>query len=1008
MAFYSGQHICGLYYLSPNLDAFGNAKKNYLPQVVGLKSHTSILSNVSRTVLTQTFKNPSKDKAIRKVRYTFPLYDGVSVVGFTCRVGTRIIKGVVQQKEEAKATFDKAVDRGETAGLLEQLPDASDVFTTTVGNIDPDATIVTEITYLGELKHDAEVDGIRFTIPTSIAPRYGDYPGELQGHALTSQAQAGCGMSITVDASMPDGSMIQKMQSPSHPISISMGTTSSEPNAEPSMTRASATLSLGTTELKKDFILQIVAKDTGVPKTLLEEHPAIPHQRALMATLVPKFTLPPIKPEVVFVCDRSGSMSDKIGTVVNALKVFLKSLPVGVKFNICSFGSSHSFLWDRSQSYSQSTLDAAIAHVESFGSNMGGTEILEALEDTIERRYKDIELEVMLLTDGEVWDQDSLFRCLNEHISEKKAPIRVFTLGVGDDVSHSLIEGMARAGNGFSQAVANNEKLDSKVVRMLKGALTPHITDYTLEVKYSNDGPGAVEEEDFEIVEKVADSLHMHLDLDPPVEEPKAEEAPKKPISLFDPTADVNGPTSSTDNEATNSSDNKTPYAHLPSIPIPSILQTPHKIPPLYPFIRTTVYLLLSPNSRTAPHTPTSVILRATSTHGPLELEIPVQPIGTGATLHQLAGKKATQELEEGRGWLHDARDETDHALLREKMESKFADMVEREAVRLGTTLQVAGRWCAFVAVEERGADAAATERKQHAAYLDEEAKEAEEADPEPEPVLGYAASPTMVQSFGTKRKAKRVRGVGRPAPLGRGGMCYRKAPRSSGYSATSPDYAAASPGYGATSPGSGAASPVYEPTSPVYEATSPGYSPTSPVYSPTSPVYDDDGDEDMGFALTDSPPAAAPVAVEASASMAAAPSPPAPAPASPAPTTPAERLQALISLQRFDGSWGWSGELLSLLGLGDDAAEAAKAAAEKSSADVDAVATRCVVEFLKRWARDQHETWELVVGKADGWLEGRGAGRGEEEREEREAVARILGLSGLGLGGSGDVVMEE
>jgi hypothetical protein len=35
------------------------------------------------------------------------------------------------------------------------------------------------IEYIMELRHDAEVDGLRFTIPTSVAPRYGVAPSGL-------------------------------------------------------------------------------------------------------------------------------------------------------------------------------------------------------------------------------------------------------------------------------------------------------------------------------------------------------------------------------------------------------------------------------------------------------------------------------------------------------------------------------------------------------------------------------------------------------------------------------------------------------------------------------------------------------------------------------------------------------------------------------------------------------------------------------------------------------------
>lgn len=507
-------HICGFYYSTYHPERY-QWERHYLPQVA-LKSHTTILSRTSRTVLTQTFTNPNRTKAIRNVRYTFPLYDGVSVVGFTCHVGHRTIKGQVKEKQQAKQDFDAAVERGETAGLLEQLPDASDVFTTTVGNIPPGATIVSEITYLGELKHDAEVDGVRFTIPTAIAPRYGTYPGTLLRDSVSDSAEASSGMEIVVDAVLDDGSFIKQLRSPTHPIAVSMGTTSTFPHAEPTMTKASATLSLGTAELDNDFVLQVVAKETGNPTALLEVHPRIPNQRALMTTLVPKFNLPSIRPEVVFICDRSGSMSGstKIPTAILALKVFLKSLPVGVKFNICSFGSQHSFLWPRSKSYTQESLNEAIQHVETFEANYGGTEIFAPLKATIENRYKDMELEVMLLTDGDVWGHEEIFQYLNDQTREQKGQIRVFTLGVGLDASSALVEGIARAGNGFSQAVGVNEKLDTKIIRMLKGALTPHITDYSLEVKYADAKEKADADDEFELIEKVTDSLRLDLNLE--------------------------------------------------------------------------------------------------------------------------------------------------------------------------------------------------------------------------------------------------------------------------------------------------------------------------------------------------------------------------------------------------------------------------------------------------------------------------------------------------------------
>nr|WOD46454.1 hypothetical protein [Trichoderma atroviride] len=637
----------------------------------------------------RTFQSPNIAATghLQNVNYLFPLYDGVSVVAFTCNVGSRVIKGVVKERNEAKQAFDTAVAQGKTAGLLQQSLEASDAFTTSLGNIPAGEKVKVEVTYLGELKHDAQVDGLRFTIPTSVAPRYGNHT--LQGVNL---AQGGGHISITVDIDVSGSSTIKSVQSPSHPISVNIGTLSTATSEPPSLQRAYATLSQGSAELNKDFVIQIVATGLGDPVAVLEAHPTVPNQRALMATLVPRFNLPTSMSEVVFMCDRSGSMGDgfKIPNVVEALKIFLKSLPVGVKFNICSFGSRHSFLWKRSQKYNENTLRTAISHVSSFDASFGGTEMHAPMAEIFRRRYKDMNLEVFLLTDGETWNQEALFQLINLNVSESKGAIRVFTLGVGAMASHALIEGVARAGNGFAQAVADGERVDRMLVRMLKGALTPHINDYTLEIKYGNDDVRDEEDnDDFEVIEKIMDAMTLELPPTGPADI-NTSGSYKIEISLFD---------QSVRDEDLEMSGTSKVKMDPPAVAVPRYLQAPFQIPPLFPFSRTTVYVLLSDS--TPNRQPKSVILRGTSSQGPLSLEIPITILAEkGTTIHQLAARKATRELEDGRGWIFHAKDEKGQ-LLQKRYDGQFSDMVERDAVRLGTQYQVSGKWCSFVAVQD-------------------------------------------------------------------------------------------------------------------------------------------------------------------------------------------------------------------------------------------------------------------------------------------------------------------
>lgn len=89
----------------------------------------------------------------------------------------------------------------------------------------------------------------------------------------------------------------------------------------------------------------------------------------------------------IFIVDRSGSMgfgSNRIALARDALSIFIRSLPIGCKFSIISFGSRFEGLQynnvDFGIEYNESSKDFALEKIQFFDSDFGGTEMLGPLK----------------------------------------------------------------------------------------------------------------------------------------------------------------------------------------------------------------------------------------------------------------------------------------------------------------------------------------------------------------------------------------------------------------------------------------------------------------------------------------------------------------------------------------------------------------------------------------------------------------------------------------------------
>ncbi|KAF9030093.1 VIT-domain-containing protein [Hymenopellis radicata] len=650
-----------------------------------VRAKVTIKESCAQVKLTQTFGNDAKTPI--EAVYVFPVPARAAVSGFVMikQDGTRIV-GVVQEKAEAKATYDTAVAQGKTTSLMGQ--ETPDVFQVSVGNISVNEQVEIELTYSTELAEDEDNDSIRLHLPVHIGARYGQSPSTLKS---TSTATIGSvwkifssssfrnnkapfmEFAISVEATSP----ISKVGCPSHTISTELGPDPALPNAKALPFSNYARVNLTSeSALDRDFVLTIKSAGLDAPRCIAELHPK--HDTIGMAlSLVPRFSLPDVKSqEFIFLVDRSGSMhGGRIAAASKALAIMLRSLPhMNTYFQIGSFGTSATLLWQRSRPYNQETLDDATRHVDGMEADYGGTEMRRALEMCFKHRRTDRPTSVFVLTDGDAWDLNGVFREVKDAVdaAPSKAYLRVYCLGIGNAASTAMCEGIARAGNGACMMVTEQESaLTGKIARLLKAARTPLISDIKVdwgrpasETKNAMNG-----DDDFDMVSVTSENMVV-------------EETKKKSLNIFDESADPTKVDSS-------------PFPPPVVLPPPPAVQTsPATIQNLSPvFVWKQV--------------PQTVCLRGVTEDGSnIELSIPVTlsqlPILEDAppALHALAARKIVQDFEDGR---HDA-------MIRNGNEARFTKdlfllkrTIKAHIVRLGKTYSIVSSHTSFVAVDEFG-----------------------------------------------------------------------------------------------------------------------------------------------------------------------------------------------------------------------------------------------------------------------------------------------------------------
>jgi Ca-activated chloride channel family protein len=437
-----------------------------------------VTGTIVRARLVQRFRNPT-DHWLEGV-YVFPLPEKAAVDHLDVKVGQRVIEGRIEEREEAKRTYERAKQEGRKTALVEQ--ERPNVFTTSLANVGPGEEVEVAIEYQEALRFDAE--GFRLRFPLVVGPRYiPGTPGAIPA------SHGGTGWGVATDA-VPDAGRITPLvlhpkDGPINPVRLRVDLDAGLPLerlVSPSHVVAVEELGTGRRRVvmgdyaDRDFVLEWKLEAGASPRAAVFSEPAPGGAHVLLMLVPPEAdeTSSRLDREVVFVVDVSGSMSGpSIEQARAALLLALGRLAPGDRFNVVRFSHETHALFETAVPAHPDALETARKFVETLRAD-GGTEMLPALELALGTDTGATPLrQVVFVTDGSVGNEQQLFAAIDRGLGRS----RLFTVGIGSAPNGHFMSRAAKLGRGTHTYIVNPAEVDEKMNALFRKLERPVLAD---------------------------------------------------------------------------------------------------------------------------------------------------------------------------------------------------------------------------------------------------------------------------------------------------------------------------------------------------------------------------------------------------------------------------------------------------------------------------------------------------------------------------------------------------
>ncbi len=417
-----------------------------------------ITDQVARVQVSQSFVNTGSRQM--EVQFLFPLpYDG-AIDKLTLLVDGKEFPGKLMAAKEARAVYEAIVRSNKDPALLEWM--GMGLFQTSVFPVPPGAERKVVMNYNQLLRKERGLTDFMFPLSTA----------KYTSHAVEK---------VDFQIAIESGIDIKNVYSPTHTVDIKR---SDAKHAVVTYTR--------TNEVPTgDFRLMFDVDKGAVGASVISYKPKEGEDGYFLLLASPQVKAPDAerpKKTVIFVVDRSGSMSGKkFEQARAALKFVLNNLREGDLFNIVAYDGNVESFRPELERYNDETRKAATGYIEGLypggGTNIHGalTSALGQLKDNSRPNY------VLFLTDGlptiGVTNEGQIASGAKE---ANKVRARILSFGVGYDVNSRLLDRISRDGFGLSEYVRPDEDIEAHVSTVYGNISAPVLTDVA--VNFELDG----------------------------------------------------------------------------------------------------------------------------------------------------------------------------------------------------------------------------------------------------------------------------------------------------------------------------------------------------------------------------------------------------------------------------------------------------------------------------------------------------------------------------------------